>query len=711
MNISTTIQLVSQLAFYVIILGCQESNTDIYSNPNWSHYQGGPEVNQYKSFDQINKGNIDQLEVAWIYDAGDIDTLNRSQIQCNPLIIDGVLYGSSLKLKLFALDAATGKNLWTYDPQEYRKDKTGAGVNRGFAYWSKGEDKRLFFGVGSELHVVNATTGKPIVSFGEGGLLDLKKGLGRDLENKYYALNSPGIVYKDLIIIGGRLDEGADHAPGHIRAFSVLTGEMKWIFHTIPHPGEFGYDTWPEDGYLKSGGANTWAGFSLDMEEGIVYAPTGSASFDFYGGDRHGQNLFANSIIALKAETGERIWHFQVRHHDVWDRDLPAPPNLVTVEKDGVRIKALAQISKSGELFVLNRLTGEPIYPIEEVPAPASLLHGEETWPTQPVPTVYPPFSRKTITENDLAIRSKEARDFALDAYSNHPTGEFLPPSEQGNILFSGMDGGGEWGGAAYDPNQSIMFVNSNEMTWQMKMNKYEPQSPGECLYQSGCVSCHGRDMQGGEMFGTIPSLIGVKNRKSDTEIRTSIRNGKGVMPPFASLSDEEIEDLIRFIKNEEPLVRKPSLRGGKEWPYAYYFDGYKKYLAPDGLPIIRPPWGQLTAVDMDNAKIKWQVPLGDIDSLDIPGYPITGTENYGGPVVTDDLIFIGASADGRFRVFDKETGEELWRYELPAPGFATPATYMVDGKQYVVIACGGGKIGTKSGDSWVAFSLGDSIP
>lgn len=692
------------LILFLLTISCQPKE-DPFANPNWNQYLGSLGSNQYKNFDQINAGNVSELVPLWEYHAGDSDQNNRSQIQCNPLIIDGTLYGTSPQLKLIALNAVTGKELWKFDPFEGKYELFGMGVNRGLNYWAKG--KSILYTAGANLYAVNAMNGELVTSFGVNGVVDLKQGLGRDMDSVFYGNNTPGVIYKNLLILGGRVSEGADHAPGHIRAYNVESGDIEWIFHTIPHPGEYGYESWPDSAYLKSGGANVWSGFSLDEEEGIVYSPTGSASFDFYGGDRAGKNLFANSIIALDANTGERIWHFQARHHDIWDRDLPAPPNLITVRKDGEEIKALAQISKSGHLFVLNRLTGEPIFPIEEVDAPSSTLEGEEAWPTQPVPTVYPTFSRTNMTAEDLAIRSNESTAYAKSALENSGLGEFLPPALKRKILFPGMDGGGEWGGAAYDPTTSVLYTNSNETTWEFKMNRYEPLSLGQSVYESTCQSCHSSDFKGNQLFGNVPALLDVKSRLSKEEMKRLISGGKGVMPAFANLSDQEINAVIKFVTGE-PEEEGPFINEGS-WPYPYYFDGYKKFLAPDGLPIIRPPWGQLTAIDMNEAKILWQIPLGNVDSLKIPGHPITGTENYGGAVVTSGgLVFIAATSDEKFRVFDKSSGELLWEARLPAAGYATPATYMVDGKQYIVIACGGGKLGTKSGDAYVAFGLPD---
>lgn len=692
----------------LVLIACQSEEPNYYADSNWKYYQGGPNRNQYKAFNQINTSNAHQLKLLWTYDSEEADPDNRSQIQCNPLVIDGVVYGTSPVLKLFAIDAATGEEYWKFDPSQLNEQAGGLGANRGLAYWEKDNDKRLFYTVGASLFAIDAHTGKPIQSFGQSGKINLKENLDRAIDQAYYGNNSPGAIYKNLIIVGGRVSEGADHAPGHIRAFDVLTGARKWIFHTIPFPEEFGHETWPDSAYLKSGGANSWAGFSIDQANGIVYAPTGSASFDFYGGDRHGQNLFANSIIALDASTGKRLWHFQTRHHDLWDRDLPAPPNLIQIQKDGKEVPGLVQISKSGHLFVFNRITGAPIHPIEEVPAPASELEGEKAWPTQPVPTGYPQFSRGTIQESDLAQRSTEANNFAREAFLGTNYGEFRPFSTKSQVLFPGMDGGGEWGGAAYDPESSILFVNSNEMTWDVKMNPYAPLSLGQSVYQTNCQNCHGEHFEGSQLYGNVPTLKDIQKRKPGHELVTLIKNGRGVMPAFASLSEAELNAVVKYISNE-PEANQEAIKKEKQWPYPYVFNGYKKLNAPDGLPIITPPWGQLTAINMNTAEIVWQVPLGNIDSLDIEGHPVTGTENYGGPVVTSGgVLFIAATSDEKFRVFDKQTGNVLFETQLPAAGYATPATYMVDGKQYVIIACGGGKLGTKSGSKYLAFGLPD---
>jgi len=692
------------LLLLIVLFSCERKPSFQYAGADWPAYHGDKTVSHYSRLDQITKANVNKLKMAWRYNGGEADPKGRSQIQCNPLIVNGILYGTSATRKLFALNAATGEKIWQFNPD---KDSVlSGGVNRGLVFWKNGKESRLFYGTGAFLFAINPSTGELIESFADHGKVNLKKNLGRDVENNLYTLNTPGVIYEDLYIVGGRVSEGTGHIPGHIRAYDVRTGGLRWVFHTIPHPGEVGYDTWPKDAYLKSGGANSWSGFSLDMERAIVYASTGSASFDFYGGDRIGSNLFANCIIALDANTGKRMWHFQTVHHDMWDRDLPCPPNLLTIEKDGEQIDVVAQTTKSGFLFVLDRVTGKPIYPIEERPIRKSKLEGEEAWPTQPFPTVYPPFSRRNITEDDLAIRSEAAEKEARQVWESNMIGEdFLPPSIEGAIIFPGYDGGAEWGGAAIDPVTNTMFVNTNEVSWYINVTPNVMSTAGHNLYKSHCQSCHGSDLKGSEMFGTVPELTNVSNILTRAEIVNRIKNGKGVMPAFKMFSEKDINLLVDFLSGTESDTTKVKTR--KSWPYPYFFNGYTKNYAKDGLPIIKPPWGQLTAIDLNSAKIKWQVPFGNIDSLDIQGFPVTGTENYGGPVATSSgLLFIAATKDEKIRAFDQKTGEILWEDELPASGYATPATYMVDDKQYLVIACGGGKLGTKSGDSYVAFAL-----
>jgi quinoprotein glucose dehydrogenase len=693
------------------------------SYEDWQIYGGNNESNRYSSIAQINTENVKNLEVAWEYHSG--DATKTSQIQCNPIIVEGVMYATSPQIKVFALDAATGKEIWSFNPFKILGgENSWAGTNRGVTYWQSGDEKRILFCAGSHLICLDAKTGEPVTTFGDGGKIDMQKDLDYEKEKFLLVSNTPGIIYKDLIIMGMRLSEGLDAAPGHVRAYDVRTGKRSWIFHTIPHPGEFGYETWEKNSWKKIGGANCWAGMALDEKRGIVFVPTGSATYDFWGGYRKGSNLFANCIIALNAATGKRIWHYQTVHHDIWDRDLPAPPTLITVTKNGKKIDAIAQITKHGYTFVLERATGKPVFPINEVPVPQSDLAGEKSWATQPIPTLPEPFMRQNFLEKDIINISPEQFKPLKSG------GIWIPPSTQGHVLFPGFDGGGEWGGAGYDPQNQTLYVNANEMPWTVTM-KENPKATGTGLlaigqnqYNNNCGNCHGLDRKG---TGNIPTLLGLKNRLKKEEVLTVLKKGKGAMPAFGHISEKNREAITAYIldmkeaNDNSPLNRrgggatdasgevidKKEMEADSELQPAYAMTGYKRFMTKDGYPAITPPWGTLNAIDMNTGKIKWKVPLGEFEELTKKGIAPTGTENYGGPVVTaGGLIFIAASKDEKFRAFDKNTGKILFEYKLPSGGYATPATYQVNGKQYVVIACGGGKMGTKSGDSYVAFGL-----
>lgn len=699
-----------------VLVSCSSSGTvqsdgEELAGRDWRVALGDPGSSQSSRLTQIHRGNVHRLQVAWVYHTGDLQEGRRSEIQANPIVVDGVLFATSPALKAFALRADTGEELWVFDP--FADAPPQYHVNRGVVYWQEGEDRRILYTAGSRLYALDALTGTPILSFGERGSVDLKAGLGRDVSGEDVVATSPGIVYGDLLIQGTRVSEAAGAAPGHVRAYDIRAGAIRWTFHTIPRPGEFGADSWPEDALQVAGGANSWAGMSVDVRRGLVFVPTGSPTPDFYGGGRPGENLFGNTLLALNAATGERIWHFQVVRHDLWDRDLPAPPNLVTLRRGGRSVDAVAQVTKSGHVFVFDRETGEPLFPIEERAVPPSDLHGEQAWPTQPLPLAPAPFARQTFTEAEVTDLSPEAHAYVLERFRAYRSGgQFIPPSVEGTILLPGFDGGAEWGGAAFDPETGILYVNANDVPWILQKLPIEAgegttRVTGQDLYRRHCAACHGAERQGDG--ARSPALVGVGERLTMAQIRRIVEHGRGFMPAFAHLAAAEREAIIAYLLGRETDSFHASASAVEPGQSPYRFGGYHRFQDRDGYPAVKPPWGTLNAIDLNSGEFVWRVPLGEYPELTARGLAITGTENYGGPVVTaGGLLFIAATRDERFRAFDKATGRLLWETKLPFAGYATPSVYEVNGKQYVVIAAGGGKLGTPSGDVYLAFALPD---
>ncbi len=598
---------------------------------NWPCVGGDRGCMRYSSLDQITSGNVKQLDVAWVYRTGELDRPRKKTIECTPLVIDEVLYLTTGHLRVVALHADTGRVIWEFDPLSVGPEAgplASGGVNRGLAWWSDGVPdgaRRILHGTADgRLFSLDARTGKPDTRFGNGGWVDLREGIELDLSRMPYGPTSAPNIFENTVILGFSCGEGpGPSAPGDVRAFDVKTGEEVWRFHTVPRPSEEGNNTWENGSWKNRGGANAWGGVAVDQRRGIAYVGLGSAAFDFYGGDRKGQNLFANSVVALDANTGQRLWSFQTLHHDIWDHDLPIHPTLVTVTHDGRKIDAAAQVTKTGYVYLFDRVTGQPLFEIEEHPVPELTVPGESAWPTQPIPTKPPPFSRQTFSESDVTDLSPESHAAVLEQYRKLRAGPpFLPPSLEGTVVFPGFHGGATWSGASFDPTSGLLYVNANNIANVMTLAPSEPTSA-----------------------------------------------------------------------------------------YAYRHKGYVQFRDPEGYPANKPPWGVLTAIDLNRGRLAWQVPLGEFAELKVRGVPRTGTENFGGTIVTaGGLVFVAATKDEKMHAFDKATGELLWEANLPAGGYATPCTYMAGGRQFVVIAAGGaGKPRTKPGDSFVAFALPSS--
>ena len=719
-----TVFLAICLSFGPGLIGCQQDDepldgsrklSDAAPDQEWRSYLSDKGFSHFSTLSQIDTSNVSRLQEVWRYDAGGASENGATQMQCSAIVVEGVLYCTSPLLNLFALNAATGEELWRFNPS------SDFGLlpnpNRGVAYWEghSGDDAtgameepRILFTAGSFLYAISARTGKPIPAFGNDGKVDLHEGLSARFSDEAINATTPGSVYQNLLIIGSRVNEFKGAAPGHIRAFDVLTGELRWVFHTIPQRGEYGADSWPAESLDTAGGANSWAGIAIDEDRGLAFVPTGSPSFDFYGDDRHGDNLFANSLIALNAETGDRVWHYQFVRHDLWDRDLPSPPNLVTIERNGEVIPAVAQATKTGHLFVFHRETGQPLFPLHEVPVVGKGVSREQPAVSQPLPLQPPPFAQQqfVITDRNPAMaQAVEQRVNGLDQGN-----AFIAPSTRGMVLYPGMDGGAEWGGAAYDEIEQRLYINSNEVPYLLQLTPVSKDlGLGPQLgYLSLCAGCHGADLRGDGV--SVPGLLDLSDRLSPIEAYSIVANGRGRMPAFAQIPWYAKAAILWYVYTADEEQEPGKQRGGSpQDEMAYLNAGFQKLTDPEGLPASKPPWGTLTAIDLKQADILWRIPLGDYPELLAQGQSGYGSENYGGPIVTaGDLLFIAATPDQMIKAYNKHNGEVLWQTRLPAAGFATPITYAVDGRQYVVVAAGGGKLGQSSGSSYVAFALPD---
>jgi quinoprotein glucose dehydrogenase len=712
------------LLFSLSLFGCEQSGVvDAYeqaekpgsfADQEWRFYLGDPGFKHASELAQINVSNVGQLQEVWRYDAGGAGESGATQMQCSPIVVMGILYCTSPLLEVFALDAATGEALWRFDPSP----ELGLlpNPNRGVAYWEADSSveslrdieqrQRILFTAGSFLYALDARTGRPIPEFGKSGKVDLHTGLPARFADEAVIATTPGSVYQNLLIIGSRVNEFAGAAPGHIRAFDVVTGELRWVFHTIPQPGEYGAATWPEGGWETAGGANSWAGIAIDDERGLAFVPTGSPAFDFYGADRHGDNLFANSLLALNAQTGERVWHYQFVRHDLWDRDLPSPPNLITLERGGEHIPAVAQATKTGHLFVFHRETGEPLFPIAEEPVVGKGVAGEQPASSQPLPLAPPPFTEQQFapTDRNAAMAAAVNRRVADLDYGSL----YMVPGTRGMVLYPGMDGGAEWGGAAYDAVEQRLYINSNEVPYLLQLAAV-PKDMGlgpQFAYLALCAGCHGADMRGDSV--SVPALVDLTDRLSPLEAYRVVSRGRGRMPAFGQMPWYARAAVLWYVYTaDEASETGASEPRSTPADTAYLNAGFQKLIDPEGLPASKPPWGSLTAIDLNKADILWRIPLGDYPQILEQGQSGYGSENYGGPIVTaGDLLFIAATPDNLIKAYNKHTGELLWQAKLPAAGFATPITYAVDGRQFLVIAAGGGKLGQASGSFYVAFAL-----
>ena len=699
---------------------------------SWSDYGGGPDSSKFVVMSDITKANVAQLEVAWSYPTGD----DRSYL-FSPVVDNGIMYLLAKNSSLIAVDVTTGKEIWIH------ANLSGI-TNRGINFWASadGRDRRLIFTLNGNLQEIDARTGKSILTFGNNGIVDLREGLGLDPEKVgRSASNTPGRVFENLLILGSATGEGYFSTPGHVRAFNVITGKLEWVFHTIPQPGEFGYDTWPKDAYKYIGGVNVWGEITLDAKRGIAYLPVASPTYDYYGADRIGMNLFSDCLVAVDARTGKRLWHYQMVHHDLWDYDPTAAPQLLTVKKDGKTIDAVAQATKQGFIFVFDRVTGEPVWPIEERPVPPSDMPGEKAWPTQPHSTL-PPSTRQVMTPDDIApiFITEAERASWKKRVENARTGLFTPPYTQETIAMPGAVGGTNLGNTAANPDAGMLYVLSMDFPSFYKLETHEPAGGGggrgrgpadpaaiaraQTLYKQTCAACHGEDRAG---TPNGPSLLPPAANTSAQQLRRAVTFGVGRMPPLPHITEESVNDLVAFFSAgagggrgrgagggfaggaggpppEGPVVASGGApveagagRGGRggggmqdypagvEAPTSRYYTEY-------GLSfpyIMTPPWSHIIAYDLNKGVIKWNRPLGQDRDATAAGAKDTGVPRGSlrrGMVGTSTGIVFATAKDGRLYAYDADDGKILWSAELPQAAEGVPIAYESGGKHYLVV-------------------------
>ncbi|MEP6672729.1 MAG: PQQ-binding-like beta-propeller repeat protein [Chthoniobacter sp.] len=647
----------------------------------WDRSLGGPTSNRFSALTAIDKSNVAKLELAWTYHSGD----GKANIQCNPIIVDGVMYAPTAGWNIVALEATTGTELWRFNVPKEGKRLEDQPARRGLLYW-KGDARnpaRVIFGAGNWLYALDPKTGKVLANFGENGRTNIPT-----------ATSTVAAIYQNVLVAAGYL--------GDVFGYDVRTGALLWTFKTKPDPGQYGSETWSriEDG------ANCWGGMALDESRGIAFVSTGSPKPNYLGMGHLGDNLFGDCVIALDALTGKRLWHFQEVRHDIWDWDIPAPPNLVTVERDGVKVDAVAQVTKLGNTLLLDRVTGQPLYDYRLVRVATRSLPGDQPAPMQPMPELPQPFARQAYTMADLPA-APEAQAVVLPVVQRANSGPYPSIEEAKPTLLFNIHGGAEWTGASFDPRTGRLYVTANEIPWFVTCFRdsdpepLKPPTEGEKVYQSICFACHGPDRKG---IGHAPPLRGVRLRLSEAEIRSQLKNGKGSMPPMAQLTEEQIKPLLDFLLCRDRPIPPVNPNAPVKWT----FGGWNRLIDHEGYPGCKPPWGTLTCLDLNTGRIAWKVPFGEYPELAAKGVPKTGQENFGGCMVTaTGLVIAGGTRDQKLRAFDSGTGTELWSYQLPLHSTAPPASYEAGGRQFIVVpVTGGGKLGGPTGDAWMAFAL-----